>query len=99
VVAELMDFYARFHRARYTDLAGSPMHDPVCVAHLVDPTLMDVRDAHIDVDCTTGPSWGRTNVDWRGRDHGLPPNAKVGIDIDGARFADLVVERIGSFER
>jgi hypothetical protein len=29
----------------------------------------------------------------------LPPNAKVGIDIDGARFADLVVERIGSFER
>ena len=93
-VAELMDFYARFHKRRYTDLDGSPMHDPVCVAHLIDPTLMDVRDAFIEVDCTTGPSWGRTNVDWRGREHFGPPNAKVGLDIDGDRFAELVVERI-----
>jgi inosine-uridine nucleoside N-ribohydrolase len=96
VVAELMDFYARFHKRRYTDLEGSPMHDPVCIAHLIDPTLMDVRDAFIEVDCTTGPSWGRTNVDWRGREHFGPPNATVGLDIDGARFADLIVERIAS---
>jgi pyrimidine-specific ribonucleoside hydrolase len=95
-VAELMDFYARFHRRRYPDLDGSPMHDPVCIAHLVDPTLMDVRDAFVDVDCTTGPSWGRTNVDWRGREHFGAPNAKVGLDIDGPRFADLVVDRIAS---
>ena len=94
VVAELMDFYARFHKRRYPDLDGSPMHDPVCIAHLIDPTLMDVRDAFIEVDCTTGPSWGRTNVDWRGREHFGAPNAKVGLDIDGARFAELVVERI-----
>jgi pyrimidine-specific ribonucleoside hydrolase len=98
VVAELMDFYARFHKRRYTDLEGSPMHDPVCVAHLIDPTLMDVRDAYIEVDCTTGPSWGRTNVDWRGREHFGAPNAKVGLDIDGERFAELVVERISSLD-
>jgi inosine-uridine nucleoside N-ribohydrolase len=96
VVAELMDFYSRFHRTRYSDLGGSPMHDPVCVAHLIDPTLVDVRDAFIEVDCTTGPSWGRTNVDWRGREHFGPPNAKVGVDIDGERFAKLVVERISA---
>jgi inosine-uridine nucleoside N-ribohydrolase len=96
VVAELMDFYARFHQARYPDLAGSPMHDPVCIAHLVDPTLLDVRDAFIEVDCSTGPSWGRTNVDWRGREHFGAPNAKVGLDIDGERFAELVVSRISS---
>ncbi len=96
VVAELMDFYARFHKKRYTDLDGSPMHDPVCIAHLIDSTLMDVRDAFIEVDCTTGPSWGRTNVDWRGREHFGAPNAKVGLDIDGARFAELIVDRISS---
>jgi pyrimidine-specific ribonucleoside hydrolase len=96
VVAELMDFYARFHKRRYTDLEGSPMHDPVCIAHLIDPTLVEVHDAFIDVDCTTGPSWGRTNVDWRGREHFGAPNAKVGLDIDGARFSDLIVERISS---
>src|SRR5437588_308882 len=63
MVAQLMDFYARFHKSRYPDLEGSPMHDPVCVAHVIDPTLMRVLDAHIEVDCSGGPSWGRTNVD------------------------------------
>ena len=96
VVAELMDFYARFHKSRYPDLEGSPMHDPVCVAHVIDPSLMTVLDAFIDVDCSGGPSWGRTNVDWRGREHFGPPNAKVGMDIDGSAFAELVVERISS---
>jgi len=96
VVAELMDFYARFHKARYPDLDGSPMHDPVCIAHVVDPTLLDVREAFIEIDCSTGPSWGRTNVDWRGREHFGAPNAKVGLDIDGDRFAELVVSRISS---
>jgi len=96
VVAELMDFYARFHRRRYPDLDGSPMHDPVCVAHLIDPTLMTVREAFIDVDTSGGPSWGRTNVDTRRREHFGEPNAKVGVDIDGDRFAELVVERISS---
>jgi inosine-uridine nucleoside N-ribohydrolase len=96
MVAELMDFYSQFHRRRYVDLPGSPMHDPVCIAHLVDPGLMEVREASIEVDCSGGPSWGRTNVDWRGREHFGPPNAKVGYDIDGERFAQLVVERISS---
>ncbi|HUZ81410.1 MAG TPA: nucleoside hydrolase, partial [Gaiellaceae bacterium] len=96
VVAELMDFYARFHKARYPELDGSPMHDPVCIAHLIDPTLLDVRDAVIEVDCTTGPSWGRTNVDWREREHSERANAKAALGIDGERFAELVVERISS---
>jgi inosine-uridine nucleoside N-ribohydrolase len=94
MVAELMDFYTRFHEQRYPDLDGAPMHDPVCVAHLIDATLMEVRDAFIDVDCSGGPSWGRTNVDWRNREHLPEPNAKVGVSIDGDRFAQLIVERI-----
>ena len=96
MVAQLMDFYSRFHRVRYPELAGSPMHDPVCIAHLLEPGLVDVRRAYIEVDCSTGPSWGRTNVDWRGREHFPAPNAQVGLDIDGHRFGELVVERIGS---
>ena len=56
MVAELMDFYAGFHNSRYTDLDGSPMHDPVCLAHVIAPALLEVRDAFIEVDCTTGPS-------------------------------------------
>jgi len=70
------------------------MHDPVCIAHLVDPTLMQVEPAQIDVDCTEGPSRGRTNVDRRGREHFGPPNAKVALGLDGERFAELLIERI-----
>ncbi len=98
MVAELLDFYSRFHRVRYPEFGGSPMHDPVCIAHLVDPGLVEVRPASIEVDCSTGSSWGRTNVDWRGREHFGEPNAKVGLDLDGERFAELLVERIGSLE-
>jgi inosine-uridine nucleoside N-ribohydrolase len=96
VVAEIVDFYAQFHRRRYPDLAGSPMHDPVCIAHLIDPGLMQIAPAQIDVDCTQGPSRGRTNVDVRGREHFGPPNATVGVGIDGDAFAELVVDRIAA---
>jgi inosine-uridine nucleoside N-ribohydrolase len=57
---------------------------------------MDVRDAWIEVDCESEASRGRTNVDWRSREHFGAPNAKAGVDIDGERFAELVVERISN---
>ena len=93
-VAELMDFYSRFHRTRYPELDGSPMHDPVAVAHVAIPGLVDVRDAHLSVDCGWDAGRGRTNVDWRGR--GGLPNGKVAVGIDGERFARLVIERVTS---
>ena len=96
VAAELLDFYRRFHKARYPDLAGSPLHDPVAVAHAIDPGLVQVRDAFIQVDCGWEQGRGRTNVDWRGREDGEPPNAKVGVGIDREAFVALVTERIAS---
>jgi inosine-uridine nucleoside N-ribohydrolase len=97
LVAELMDFYARFHRRAYTDLDGSPMHDPVAVAHVLRPGLVDVRDAYITVDCGWEQGRGRTNVDWRNRE-GAPPPAgnKVGVDVDGEAFTQLLIERVTS---
>jgi inosine-uridine nucleoside N-ribohydrolase len=96
VAAELLDFYARFHKHRYPDLPGAPLHDPVCVAHVAKPGLVEVKDAYIEVDCAGEQGRGRTNVDWRGRAASGPHNAKVGVDIDGEAFAELVIERIGS---
>ena len=36
-VADLVGFYARFHKQMYPELGGSPMHDPVAVAHVLAP--------------------------------------------------------------
>lgn len=96
VAAELLDFYGRFHRRRYPDLAGSPLHDPLCIAHLVRPGLVETRRARIDVDCGWEQGRGRTNVDWRGRSASGPANAEVGVDVDGDAFAELVIERVAS---
>jgi inosine-uridine nucleoside N-ribohydrolase len=95
LTAELLDFYGRFHDLRYPELGGSPLHDPVAVAHVVIPGLLDVRPARIEVDCSEDGSRGRTNVDWRGRSDSTP-NAAVAVGIDADRFRNLLLERIAA---
>jgi inosine-uridine nucleoside N-ribohydrolase len=95
-VAELLDFFGRFHAGRYPELRGAPLHDPVAVAHVLDPGLLYLRPARIDVDCSWGESRGRTNVDWRGRRGGGEQNARVGLGIDTEAFSRLVVDRVAS---
>ena len=96
VAAELLDFYGIWHRRSYPDLDGSPLHDPVAVAHVVDSTLVETRPAYIEVDCGWEQGRGRTNVDWRGRLETHPPNATVGLGIDNPRFVELITTRLAS---
>jgi inosine-uridine nucleoside N-ribohydrolase len=95
MVAELVDFYGRFHGRNYPELGGSPMHDPVALAHVTTPGLVEVGEFAVTVDCSWELGRGRTNVDRRRRS-GLPPNAKVGIGIDGDAFTELLLERLGT---
>jgi inosine-uridine nucleoside N-ribohydrolase len=94
--AELLDFYGRFHKATYPDLGGSPLHDPVAVAHVIAPHLVETRPAYITVDCGWEQGRGRTNVDWRTRHDSHTPNATVGLDIDQPAFVRLITERLAS---
>jgi inosine-uridine nucleoside N-ribohydrolase len=92
VVAELLDFYGVFHRQVY-GFDGSPIHDAVAVAHVVDPTLLETRHLNVQVDCASELCRGRTVVDvWRRT--GLDPNAHVAVGIDGERFLDLLHDRL-----
>jgi inosine-uridine nucleoside N-ribohydrolase len=93
-VAELFDFFHRFHEATY-GFPGSPIHDAVAVAHVADPSLVTVADRHVAVECTSELCRGRTVVDlWRRT--GNPPNVHVGVEIDAERFLALLVERLSS---
>ena len=96
VAAEWLDFYSKWHVRSYPDLAGSPLHDPVAVAHVIDPRLVEAKPAYIEVDCGWEQGRGRTNVDWRSRIDGHEPNATVGLDIDRAAFVRLITERLAS---
>jgi inosine-uridine nucleoside N-ribohydrolase len=93
-VAELLDFYDRFHREVY-GFDGSPIHDAVALAYAFRPDLLETRELNVEVDCESELCRGRTVVDvWRRS--GREPNAKVAVGIDSAAFVELLVERVGS---
>ncbi len=94
MVAELLDFYGRFHRETY-GWDGSPIHDAVALTHAFRPGIVETVRTGVRVDCGEELGRGRTNADLRGR-MGWEPNASVGIDIDAEAFVELLLARIAS---
>jgi len=91
-VAELIDFFTVYHRQTY-GWEGAPIHDAVAVAHLLRPGLVETKLRNVEVERVSELCRGRTVVDlWLRTDR--PPNAHVGVDLDGSAFFDLLVERI-----
>lgn len=94
VVAELSDFFQLFHERRY-GMNGSPIHDAMAVAAVIDPTLLGIIPCNVEVETSSRFCDGRTVVDRWGVT-GKPANAHVGIDVDAERFLEMLIERIGS---
>lgn len=94
LVADLLEFFVLFHQRTY-GLDSSPIHDAVAIADIIWPDLLEAERFHVAVETGSELTRGRTVVD-RWRVTGNHPNARVGLAIDGARFADLVVDRISS---
>ena len=92
--AELFDFYHGFHRRTY-GLPGSPIHDALALAQVLDPSLLELHHRHVAVDCESQLCRGRTVVDLWQRT-GNEPNARVAVGVDGDRFVRLLVERVSS---
>ncbi len=92
VVAELLDFLARFHRQTY-GWPGPPVHDAVAVAEVVRPGLLDLVERHVAVETASELCRGRTVIDLYRRT-GARANAKVAVGIDSEVFLGLVEERL-----
>jgi inosine-uridine nucleoside N-ribohydrolase len=97
MVAELYDFFHRFHAATY-GFDGSPIHDAVALAHVFRPELVQTERRHVAVECGSELTRGRTVVDlWRRTDN--EPNARVGVGVDADAFAGLLLERLPTLDR
>jgi len=94
VVAELSDFFQRFHEERY-GFDGSPIHDAMAVAHVVDPSLLETVHCNVEIETASRFCDGRTVVD-RWHTTSGTRNAHVGVDVDAARFLDLLHDRIAT---
>lgn len=73
------------------EAGAAPVHDALCVAYLVDPSVIGGRRCHIDVE-TSGPlTIGRAIIDTHQRG-GKPANAWVAFDADPGKFISLLLE-------
>ena len=106
-IAKLADFYVtRSEKSGYT---GAAMYDPLAVATEIDPTLVTLKDMHVDVETKGEFTRGETVANRMGYDeqnvlHGdhyeidgltpLPANARVCTNADADRFVRLFISRI-----
>jgi len=106
-VAKLFDFY--LPRSEQSGYAGAPMYDPLAVATAIDPTLVTLKDMHVDVETKGEFTRGETVANRMGSNeknvlHGdhyeiegvieLKPNARVCLASDADRFLKLFISRI-----
>jgi len=92
VVAGFLDFFA----AAYEGVFGfdaPPLHDPVAVAAVLDPGLLETRPMRVDVECESDLTRGETVCDFYGVT-GKPPNAEVGVRLDRDGFFDLLYDSL-----
>jgi inosine-uridine nucleoside N-ribohydrolase len=96
MVRELLRFYDTFHKEVY-GFDGSPIHDAVAVAHVLNADLVETLERNVEIDIDSTLCRGRTVVDlWRRTERS--PNANVGVEIDADGFLELLIERINSLQ-
>ena len=86
--ADLMRFFCKTQKEVF-GWEGGPLHDPVTIAWLLDPSVVTLKPMHVDIDIRSVQSYGRTNCDFFGYG-GQEPTANVAIDIDAVKFWDIV---------
>jgi len=106
-VAKLADFYLT--RSEKSGYQGAAMYDPLAVATAIDPSLVTLKDMHVDVETRGEFTRGETVANRMGSDennvlHGdhyeiegvidLKPNARVCLASDADRFLKLFTSRI-----
>jgi inosine-uridine nucleoside N-ribohydrolase len=70
---------------------AAPVHDALCVAYLVQPSIITTRHLHVDVETTGRLTVGRTVIDTNFRGGGTP-NCHVAFAADRGAFVDLMLD-------
>jgi inosine-uridine nucleoside N-ribohydrolase len=107
VVAKIGEFY--LSRSEASGYSGAAMYDPLAVGVALDPTLVTLKEMHVDVETKGEFTRGETVANRMGYDErnvlhgdryvieGLDPlkaNARVCVASDAERFLQLFVSRI-----
>jgi purine nucleosidase/pyrimidine-specific ribonucleoside hydrolase len=90
-------FGSSYHRI--WDFEAPPVHDPCTVAALIDPDVIEWREAFVAVELDGRWTRGATVVDLYHRYPEHPPNAQVAVRLDAGRYWDLVLAAVDSVGR
>jgi len=93
---ELLTFFSASY-LRTWGFTSPPLHDPVAVARVIDPTLVECVSAPVAVETAGRHTRGATCVDLHHLTGG-PDNALVAMRLDSDRFWDLMIGAIASYE-
>ncbi|MBA2377263.1 MAG: nucleoside hydrolase [Actinomycetota bacterium] len=92
IVAEFVEFFALTYEKIY-GFDAPPLHDPVAVASIIEPGILQTRPMHVAVECGSDLTRGETVCDL----HGVmkkKPNAEVGVGLDRERFFELLYDSL-----
>lgn len=92
IVVDLLEFFGSTYRNVY-GFEAPPVHDPCCVAWLIDPGVFTTRPMFVDVETRGELTYGRTVCDVYGVT-GKPPNCRVAERLNRERFWELVVDAV-----
>lgn len=95
VCVELMTFFAGSY-AEHFAMPDPPLHDPVAVARVIDPSLVRVVRTNLVVETEGRWTSGATVADLSGYS-GRTPNADVALGLDRDRFFDLLVGAVATY--
>ncbi|EGG19258.1 N-D-ribosylpurine ribohydrolase [Cavenderia fasciculata] len=89
---ELLKFFAENYKTMF-GMEHPPLHDPLAVAHVINPSIFKTRHLRVDVECTSHLSFGQTVCDvWNMSK--LPKNVHVAVEVDIDKFFDLLIDSI-----
>ena len=92
IVAEFLEFFAGTYESIY-GFDAPPLHDPVAVAAVLAPEILETRPMRVDVECEGGLTRGETVCDFYGIT-GKPSNAEVGVALDRDGFFEILYEAL-----
>lgn len=92
---DLMTFFNKTQKEVF-GWDGGPLHDPVTVAYLIDPSVLTVKEMYTEIDIRGQQSYGRTNCDFF---HYLKkePNSLVAVDIDIEKYWNIIEQGICNY--
>jgi inosine-uridine nucleoside N-ribohydrolase len=95
MVAELMQWYGRYHQRRY-GWDDPPVHDALAVAAVIRPEIVETKHVNVVVETVGTYTAGRTVCDLNGVTD-RPPNADVALDVDREAFVEIFTEGLARY--